>query len=314
MKHKKYYICLGIEAVLLIVLNAISQRVNPPVTSLLAFPFEQIANGLMLLAGSGSMGNGLALALLVCTAAVPTVLSFVGQKQQKYAIEMAAGIITSFVILIALYGMMNPYRFCPSILAGTEGWTPVLMGVFGVTIWSCIVDCVILRLLRLFRSGKVKSLRHYLVTAVFSVGIIFTVFCFSTPVSVMFSNINKSQSSLDIVFAILRFAASVIPYLLNIRVCVTIVDLIQAVEQNHAEVLKASAEKTVNLCCLSLLVTAALTAVWNILQMIFMKYLSNVHASADIPFVSIIFTLMILLISRLLVENRNLHDDNDLFI
>lgn len=312
MKHKKYLIFLVCEAALLLVISALSQRVNAPITSLLAFPFEQIANGLILLASAGKIGNGFALALLVCISLTPSVISFTGKK--KSTLERIALNITSVVILVALCGMMNPYRFYPSILAGVEEFVPVSMGVFGVTIWSCVVACVVLHLLNLFRSGKTESLKRYFVIAILTIGALFTGFCFSTPVSTLIGSIKDAQYSMDTVLAVLRFAASVIPYVLNVWICITIVDLIQTIEQGQSDGIKASAEKVVNRCYLSLGATVSLTAILNILQVAFMKYLSNIHTHVDIPIVSIVFALMILLVSRLLVENRNLRDDNNLFI
>lgn len=312
MKHKKYLFFLACEAALLFVINILSQRVDTPITSILAFPFEQIANGLMLLASAGKFGNGFAMALLACISAIPTVISLTGKK--KSTLGCIALNVTSVVILVALCGMMNPYRFFPSILMGVGEFVPVSIGVFGVTIWSCIVACVVLHLLSLFRSGKTESLRRYFVIAILAIGALFTGFCFSTPVSSLIGSINDAQYSMDTVLAVLRFVTSVIPNVLNVWICITAVDLIHTIEQDHSEGIKASAEKVVNRCYLSLGATVSLTAILNILQVAFMKYLSNIHTHVDIPVVSIVFALMILLVSRLLVENRNLRDDNDLFI
>lgn len=312
MKHKKYLIFLTCEAVMLFVISILSHRTNTPITSILAFPFEQIANGLMLLASAGRIGNGFAMMLMVCFSLIPTMIAFTRKKKSKFV--CIALNITSVVILAALCGMMNPYRFFPSVLVGVEEFVPVSMGVFGVAIWSCIVACVVLQLLNLFRSGETESLRRYFVLAILSIGALFTGFCFSAPVSSLIGSINDAQSRLDAGLAVLRFAASVIPCVMNIWICITIVDLTQTIEQNRSEEIKTSAEKVVNRCYLSLGTTVSLTAILNILQVAFMKYLSNIHTHVDIPIVGIVFALMILLVSRLLVENRNLRDDNDLFI
>lgn len=314
MKHKKYLIFLACEAVLLLAISVLSQRVNAPITSLFAFPFEQIANGLALLAQSGKLGNGFALALLVCISAIPSVISVAGRTGNRNTIETIALNITSIVIFAALYGMINPYHFYPSMLVGVEEMIPVSNGMFGVTIWSWIVACVVLCLLNLFRSGSTASLRKYLILAIFSVGALFTGFGLTIPVGELIANIGEAQYGMDTVFAVLRFAATVIPYALNVWICITIVDLIQTIEQDHTESIKNAAEKVVNRCYLSLGATVSFTAILNILQVVFMKSLSNIHTNVDIPIVSIVFALMILLISRLLVENRTLRDDNDLFI
>lgn len=314
MKHKKYLIFLACEAVLLLAISVLSQRVNAPITSLFAFPFEQIANGLSLLAQSGRLGNGIALALLVCLSAIPSVISFAGCGGKRNIAEIIALNITSVVVFIGLYGMINPYQFYPSMLIGMDEMIPFSNGVFGVTIWSCIVACLVIRLLTLFRTGSTQSLRKYLVYAIFAVGALFVGFGLTVPVSSMVSKIGEAQTGTDSVFAVLRFVVTVIPYALNVWICITIVDLILTIEQDHTESIKSAAEKVVDRCYLSLGATVSLTAILNILQVIFMKMLSDIHTNVDVPVVSIAFALMILLVSRLLVENRTLRDDNDLFI
>jgi len=52
----------------------------------------------------------------------------------------------------------------------------------------------------------------------------------------------------------------------------------------------------------------------NILQMILMRWLSNSSFTVDIPLTSLVFTVMILLFTRLLIENKRLREDNNLFI
>lgn len=314
MKHKKYLIFLACEAVLLLAISVLSQRVNSPITSLFAFPFEQIANGLLLLAQSGNLGNGIALALLVCISAIPSVISFAGCGGKRNIAEIIALNITSVVVFIGLYGMINPYQFYHSMLVGLDEMIPFSNGVFGVTIWSCIVACLVIRLLTLFRTGSIGSLRKYLVFAIFALGALFVGFGLTAPVSTMITKIGEVQTGMDSVFVVLRFVATVIPYALNVWICITIVDLIQTIEQDHTDSIMIAAEKVVNRCCLSLGAAVSLTAIMNILQVTFMKTLSDIHANVDIPVVSITFALIILLISRLLVENRTLRDDNDLFI
>lgn len=314
MKHKKYLIFLACEAVILLAISLLSQRVNAPITALFAFPFEPIANGLARLAQSGNLGNGIALAFLVCISAIPSVISFAGCGGKRNIAETITLNTTSVVIFVGLYGMINPYQFYPSVLAGMDEMLPFSNGVFGVTIWSCIVACLVIRLLSLFRTGSTESLRKYLVYVIFAVGALFAGIGCTVPVSSMLSQIGEAQTGMDSVFAVLRFVVIVIPYAWNVWICITIADLILTVEQERTECIKSAAERVVNCCYLSLGVTVSLTAILNVLQVIFMKTLSDIRTNVDIPVVSIAFALMILLISGLLVENRTLHDDNDLFI
>lgn len=68
------------------------------------------------------------------------------------------------------------------------------------------------------------------------------------------------------------------------------------------------------LCCLALGVTAALVAAANIIQMMLMRWLSSTSFTVNLPILSIIFTIMIFVFTRILIENKRLRDDNELFI
>lgn len=313
MKHKKYLLILLGEAVGLTIISVICHYMEISALELLAFPFTQIANGLKMLSRTGNLGNGAALALLVCISVIPSVISVWGAKGKRSPAEIIALNIMSVVIFLSLYGIINPICFWPEI----ESEVTVMQEfryIADVTIWSWIVCCVVLRLLKQFQFSSAESLRKYLLLAILAVGILYVGIGFTEPVNMMLDGWEGSLSVTDSVFTILRFMVTVIPYVLNAWICVTAADTFRAIEQNDTEAVKRSAEKVVRRCCLSLGMTVSLIAVFNVLQIVFMKNLFNVQTTVLIPVKDIAFALMILLVSRLLVENRTLREDNDLFI
>lgn len=66
--------------------------------------------------------------------------------------------------------------------------------------------------------------------------------------------------------------------------------------------------------CTALVVTTASPAVVNAAQLLFLPRLSQADTAVRFSLISIVFTLILLLLSRLLVENKRLREDNDLFI
>lgn len=310
MKRKKYVLFLLCESILLLCLSALGEQSQSPF--LFSFPFAQIANGLKLLSQTSALGNGIALALLVSICSIPTVVYFTASNRNTT--EAIILNLTSLVLFVAFYGMVNPLQFSPSLLAGIEEALPLFNGLFGVTIWSWIVACIVLHLLNLFRSGDPQHLRKYLVTAVLCLGALFTGYCFSVPASQLLANIRNPHNGMDLIFEILRFIAEIVPNLCNVLICISVADLLEAMETVDSDGVRTCAETLVKRCCISLGSAVILTAVLNALQIIFMKHLSNVHTNVDIPVVGIAFSLMILLIAGLLTENKTLRDDNDLFI
>ena len=69
-----------------------------------------------------------------------------------------------------------------------------------------------------------------------------------------------------------------------------------------------------NLCKYGIIVTLCANTVFNLLQLIFMKNLRHIDSLIQIPIVSVIFVLGVLILSRMVVENKYLKDDNDSII
>ena len=62
------------------------------------------------------------------------------------------------------------------------------------------------------------------------------------------------------------------------------------------------------------MVTTASPAVVNAAQLLFLPRLSQADTAVELPLISIVFTLILLLLSRLLVANTRLREDTALFI
>ena len=82
----------------------------------------------------------------------------------------------------------------------------------------------------------------------------------------------------------------------------------------RGEKLTEKADGLTKLCCVSLIAPSAATVGFNFLQEAFINVRTYIAASLNIPVFSVVFTLFALLLTRLLIENRRLRDDNDLFI
>ena len=76
----------------------------------------------------------------------------------------------------------------------------------------------------------------------------------------------------------------------------------------------ASIAGSTRISCAALACTAVATALVQVLQVCLLPSLTDVTALAQIPLLNIFFVLVILLLSRLLIENKQLKDDNSLFI
>lgn len=314
MKRKSFLALMGAVFVALGALVLFARNMPAIFSSLLAFPFEQLGAGLRILSLSGRMGNGLALALCVSVSLLPTVFAFCLKSEKAYRGEKIALCCLSAVLFIVLLGMANPSRLLSEFPFVTEEFLPVVKGVMGCTVWSFVVLWLMLRLVRLFRGGDMTKLFGYLRVVLYALCLIFvsaiTLSCGST----LLSDLSAKQQSMDGMLAVFRFVASALPYVLDIGITLSLLTLLDAFIAKNGDDTARYAESLSRRCCLALGITAAATAALNVIQLLLSRSLSDISVNVNIPVVSLAFILLVLLLSRLITENRRLQRDNDLFI
>ena len=318
MRHKTLMIMLVCEAALLFILVLLTNRFPGLFSSMMAFPFEQIAIGIKALSKTGRVGNGMAAALWVGISLLPLIPALRYRQNKAAVMEKISLYSLSCVLLLALYGMINPHVFCTFIPEAEGEYLAVVKAIIGVSVWSVIVLCVVLRIIRLFRlSDKVSLLRYlrmilHILCLLFAAAAVISLGSSLTALS--------SQKVSDNIINALRAVIASTPYILDIAIIISTLNLFDIViteDQNGMEgqnEIVRTAEKLSKICCVALGITAALSAIFNVLQIILMRQLTNVATTVEIPIISIMFVGVVLLLSRLLVENKQLRDDNSLFI
>lgn len=314
MKRRSLIILLCCESVILTALSILTNFFPTVFSSVPSFPFEQIASGLSFVSQFGNIGNGLAMALLVGVSIIPTILALKTGRSKETAKERIVLFLLSAVMMLALYGIMNPSLFCPTLLDAQKEFIPVIKATLGITVWSVIVLYIILRLLRMFAGGDTNKLMQYLKVLLYILCIFFTAVIFTTCISDLIAYLRDTQEVLAVVLSVIKFLVLSVPYAFDVVITISAIALLDAALSKEQIGIAESAAKLSQICCIALSVTVASTAGFNILQIVLMRHLPNIAVNVDVPIVSIAFTLIVLLVSRLLVENKQLRDDNDLFI
>ena len=314
MKRKSFMILMGAVFAALMALVLFVDGLPTIFSSVMAFPFEQIGTALRALALTGNIGNGFALAICVALSILPILSVFRHKSEKEYPGENIVLCCMSIVVFITLFCMANPSKLLSAFPHFTIEALPVVKGILGCMAWSFIVLWVILRLVRLFRGGDTNKLLGYLRVALHALCILFTAVIAISCGSTLLAGLSVTQQSTDRVMAVIRFIASSLPYVFDIGITLSLLTLMDAyIEKNEEDTVK-HAELLSKRCCWALGITAAATAALNVLQLLFSRFLSDISVHVEIPVVSLAFILLVLILTRLIVENRKLQSDNDLFI
>lgn len=310
---------------------------------LLLFPFALLAGGLRRLSLCGGIGNGVAMALWAITALLPLLtLRRHPMAGEASGAERACACACALVTAGGIYAVINPSLFCSELLTGdlpgAGGAEPMLDAVrmiANVTILSFWVLCLVLRFLRGIRGGDKSYLLSRLPHALAGVALLFLAVGIAGLVAGV-QTFLAQPAGLDGVFALLSGASSLLLNVLYAYLCLTGIFVLLAAcgeeqqslsflmgikcpvlrdaDMERAEQLRGRAGRLRQQSLRVLILSVLLPAGINLLQFLFMSRLTNVAVTASIPVVGIAFTLMTLLLSGLLVENKELRDDSELFI
>lgn len=339
MRQKKFLILLTSEAVLCVV----SQLVMPSGliggTSLFTFPFEQIGDGLRALSLSGTVGNIVAIILYVLFCGSPfLVLLGIHRKRKTYWEDgLLAGLGT--LLFFVMYLMINP-GIISNALGGFVGVAGTGKAILSVVLYSVLVGYLVLRVLRQTRSADMDKLQGYFSAILYMVGIVFIWAVFGAGFGELRSSLKALAESntmdsvaaalggafmgtglenislnLSRVFLVIRYAVDVLPYLLDTVIVLSGLELLQAMKaERYGETAVALAQKLSERCGKMLAITVMTNVIFNVLQLIFLEKLLVVDSTVQLPILSIFFVMIVLFLARLLTENKELKEDNDLFV
>ena len=204
MKKKTLYLILSCVAVMFAALVVLTRRFPELFSSMMAFPFEQAADGLSLLAKAGRIGNGIASALWIGISAVPILIALRISQDKETQPERISLFVLSGMILLALYGMVNPHNFQPAGWDGFSETASMIKSLLGVSVWAVVVLYIILRLVRLFRSGNKEQLLRYMRTVLYALCFIFAAIAATSFAKGITALIDSCPTSADMVFGVFR--------------------------------------------------------------------------------------------------------------
>lgn len=322
MKRNVFYGLLGIEAMLCVALRILQVSFSSAFSAVMAFPFEQIGLGLRVLSLSGGLGNAAAVAVYITISLSPVAALLVLRKKRRLYADDGLLVLLSAVLFAVLYLMINP-GIIGSLTSGAAGQS-VGKAVLGVTVYSVLCGYLVLRVLRLFSVGGTDKLVGYLSVMLHLLNVLFVYMIFSTCIGSLVDSIaslkagnigNENLLGASYFFLILQFMADALPYLMDVFVVFAALRLLREMRADRysAETV-AAAQRMSRLCSVALAVTVLSNIGFNLLQLLFAKSLMVLNSSVQIPVFPITFVLAALLLTRFVTENKQLKDDNDMFI
>jgi len=322
MKRKTLAALLCVEATILFVLSIVQSSFSDSFSSIMAFPFEQIGQGLRYLSLSNDLGNVIAIIIYLVLSLLPIAVLFLLRKKRVFVIEDGLLITLSIVLFVVLYIMTNPGSI--STLPNSTVGQSIKKTALGCTIYSVLCGYIILRLLRLFSIGGADQLIRYMKVVLICLNLFFVYMVFGVCFGFLLESIaslkanntgNELLQGTSYVFLVFQFVVDSLPLILNILVVFAALELLEVMQIDHFSDKAISVAKRLSRLCSVALVTTILVGIgFNFLQLMFAKSILTWNASVQIPLLSIIFMLAALLLTQLISESKSLKDDNNMFV
>ena len=314
LKRKTLIRVLIAEGILLAALSLLTLMIPTLFSSLLSFPLEQVALGLRALSLKGASGNGTAMLLIMLIALIPFFFAVLYPRGRETLAERIALFVLALILPVTLYGILNPGMFYGKIPGGIESYEHVLRVFLSTSVWTVLILFIVLRLIRLFRNGNREQLFRYLRNILCALCIYFTAQIVRCVFLGFAMYIGSDIRTAEFIHGLLSMITVTVPLVLDILVALSMLALLETAATEEQEGITEAAGKLSRLSCIALAVTSGLTALLYIAQILLLPQLSNVSTEVSLPITDLFFVLVILLLSRLLIENKQLRDDNSLFI
>jgi hypothetical protein len=276
-----------------------------------AFPFALIGRGLRWLSLSGWVGNIAAWVIYLKFCLSPLDALFLLNRKRGFKPEDVLLVVLSILLFAVMYFMVNPGAM-PGVLLMVPRWVGFML--LGSTVWSVVGGFVVLQLLRwYFTAGDGVLLKHiqglfYILAALFVLAV------FGNRFGIMLAAL-KGVPGFDALFVVLRYFVSVLPYLLNIWVVFAVQRLVLTLSEGIFNEKGTHAAREMSRTCGKVLAVSVLAVlVFNLLQLLFVGNLHNIHIELVFPLEPMLITLGALLFARYMVLGKDLKDENEGFV
>lgn len=305
MKKKSFFMILGLEVILCTLFLVMQTLIPNWFSTATAFPFEQIGGLLRILSLSGVVGNIIAILLYVGICLVPSMVYLQLYKKKKAGKVDLLLPVLSLVLLLVIYYMINPGLFIVTV----PGSSKMMLGML---FYSVFFGYLILRILDKCMKSNAEWLEKSLRILLFFVVMVFVyniiVECFGKLFPV-------EEWNVSFVFNSLRSVVDALPLVLDIVIIFGGIQLLDAMKKDrYSEEAIFSAEKLAKICIHSLVITILSGIALNALQVVFRNQLNDVNLVINIPLLSILFTLAVLILAKYIRETQKMKEELDMFI
>lgn len=264
------------------------------------------------LSSLGKIGNAFAITFIGLVSSVP--LFFIKGGEKKNILENIFLVLLFPITAFTLFALSNPITVFNMLPIQSDDFYIIMKAIICGVVYSAISTLIVIKILKKTDEENTQKLFPTIKVAILLVICYFIGSVAFVDLPELFEKINEYTSLLDIFISIFDFIANVFPYVLTGFVLTLCLSFTDSYSVNDTDKISLQASKISRTCINSLYVMTTIAFINNLLPVLLSKFISNITVSVTFPILNIIFCVVILILSKLIVKNRELKDDNDLFV
>ena len=298
------------------------------ITSMFTFPLESLGKALRDMSLTGTADNVAAIIIFALFGLSPLFLWMFLKKKKLTVKADYLLFFLSAVFFYSLYYSINPGLF-KTQLAGAEGI--YISGLF----YSGIVTYGVIRIWAIAMSGSRQTIHMLLKVFLAMVAVIFGLFAlmeFTIRMPQALEEVRAAYESYELfagmagmevpanlaameAVTFLDSMMRAVPYILDIIIIVQAFSLIIKLQKDwYSKASVTAAKKLADVAGRTLVIITVLGFFYNGLQILLRNQILRANLEINIPFLSILFLLAILLASKYISASQELKNENDLFV
>ena len=231
------------------------------------------------------------------------------------------GLVWAFA-LFRLFDIWKPWP-----VHASENWLPAGWGIMlddilaGLMAMCCML---VLRALGRFREADRSGLQRCLGWLLALVAVCFVAVAFAGGASGLMNSLsslragnrgNEHLLGLSYGFLVLGWVVDSLPYVLDVLVVLLARQLLEELERDrYSQAAVAAAERLSRGCVWALGISLVSNLALQLAQLLWARWLFTLDTQVQFPLLSMAFVLGALLLAQFIRENKQLKDDNDLFV
>lgn len=286
---------------------------------ILYFPFEGIGKSLRWMSLHSWLGNLAAIVLYMGISMIPLFCWI--RKKKHYGEDILLWVMTA-ILFYSLYQFINPGRFyelLPERFRDGTSEIVILKTMAASVFYSVLTGYLMIKGVYAVSRKSDSEYQNYLYRAIlmilFLMAFLFVIIVSYGMVFQLLQEIETYENNpVSQMMEVIKLGVQVVPFILSIGILLNGMEMMESIKLQKENLQILSAKKLAKISKQTVVISVLLNIIWNMMQIIFSKKLTDVHITWDIPLETLAVAFAALIFAEYFYRTKALKEENEQFI